>query len=276
MPAPPEPAIAAPTLPGGRASCGSPARSNIPRRWCSPPPWRRCRTPSRPTGPSCRNGWLRTASCRTPSSKASCWPAKPMPAISPPTTASAPAGRPSTAARKKMGTRRSIPRSSPQTARPCPARYASAGAGCSATAPAAARDARSPPSSSTTGCAAVSAPSGSPSPTSCWKTRAATGAHWAGWRAMSSPWAISGRGWRYPSTRASCLPPTPRCARRPARGSPRGSTRSCSGSPARWMRTTAMHSTASSSSTRPTPWRTPPGRSPNAARSSRPSRAAPA
>ena len=59
------------------------------------------------------------------------------------------------------------------------------------------------------------------------------------------------------------------------RESPRGSTRSSNGWPARSTRTTATPSTARSCSTRPTPWRTPPARSPNAARSSRPSRAVP-
>ena len=75
--------------------------------------------------------------------------------------------------------------------------------------------------------------------------------------------------------RASCLPPTPRCARRPARGSPRGSTRSWSGSPAPSTRRTATPSTARSCSTRPMPWRMPPARRASAARSSRPSRGVP-
>ena len=45
--APTPPLSPAPTPPGGRASCGCPARSNIRRRWCSPPPWRPCRIPRR-------------------------------------------------------------------------------------------------------------------------------------------------------------------------------------------------------------------------------------
>ena len=76
-----------------------------------------------------------------------------------------------------------------------------------------------------------SEPSGSPSPTSCWRTRDATGRHWAGWRATSSRSEISGRAWRSRSPRASSSPPTPRCARRPVRAGPRASTRSSSGSP---------------------------------------------
>ena len=103
---------------------------------------------------------------------------------------------------------------------------------------------RSPRSFSTTACAAGRRRSGSRSPTSCWRTRAATGPRSAGWRATSSRWATSARGWRSPSTPASSLPPTPRCARRPARGSPRASNRSWSGSPARSTRRTATPSTA--------------------------------
>ena len=171
--------------------------------------------------------------------------------------------------------RKPTPRSSPRKGRPCRIRCASAGAGCWATAPAAARDGRSPRSSSTTACAAGSVPSGCRSPTSCWRTRAATGPRWAGWRATSSRSATSGRGWRSRSTRASCSRPTPRCARRPARGSPRGWSRSSNGSPARSTRRTVTPSTGWSCSTRPTPWPTPPARSPSAARSSRPSRGAP-
>ena len=58
----------------------------------------------------------------------------------------------------------------------CPSRSASGAAGCWATALAAARAGRSPPSFSTSGCGARSGRSGSRSPTSCWRTRAATGA----------------------------------------------------------------------------------------------------
>ena len=62
----------------------------------------------------------------------------------------------------------------------CPSRSASGGAGCWATAPAAARAGRSPPSFSTGGCGVRSGHFGSRSPTSCWRTRAATGAPSAG------------------------------------------------------------------------------------------------
>ena len=47
----------APTIRGGRARCGCRARSSIRRRWCSPPPWRRCRIPCRHTGRCCPNAW---------------------------------------------------------------------------------------------------------------------------------------------------------------------------------------------------------------------------
>ena len=46
----------APTSPGGRAPSVSPARSSIPRRWCSPAPWRRCRTRRPRTVPCCPRG----------------------------------------------------------------------------------------------------------------------------------------------------------------------------------------------------------------------------
>ena len=67
------------------------------------------------------------------------------------------------------------PPMSPTKARSCPPRCASGAAGCSATAPARARAARSPPSCSTTGCAAAGARSGCRSPTSWSRTQ---GAHW--------------------------------------------------------------------------------------------------
>ena len=44
------------TSPGGRAPSVSPARSSIPRRWCSPAPWQRCRTRRLPTVPCCPRG----------------------------------------------------------------------------------------------------------------------------------------------------------------------------------------------------------------------------
>ena len=64
-PAPPTPLrtnrprrrMPAPTIRGGRASRGCRAPSPIPRRWCSPPPWPRCRIPCRPTGRCCPNAW---------------------------------------------------------------------------------------------------------------------------------------------------------------------------------------------------------------------------
>ena len=64
-PAPPTPLrtnrarrrMPAPTNRGGRASRGCRGRSPIPRRWCSPPPWPRCRIPCRPTGRCCPNAW---------------------------------------------------------------------------------------------------------------------------------------------------------------------------------------------------------------------------
>ena len=63
----------------------------------------------------------------------------------------------------------------PAMAKPCPRRCVCGAAGCWATAPVAARAARSPPSSSTTGCAAAAGRCGCPPPTSCSRTRAATG-----------------------------------------------------------------------------------------------------
>ena len=125
--------------------------------------------------PMLRNASWPRVSCRTLSSKASCWRAKPTRATSRRATASAAAGRPSNGAAR---TTRARPPSR-TTARRCPRRYASAGAGCWATARAAARDARWRPSSSTAGSAAASARSGSASRTSCWKTPAATGPRWA-------------------------------------------------------------------------------------------------
>ena len=47
----------APTIPGGRASRGCRAPSPIRRRWCSPPPWPRCRIPCRPGARCCPNAW---------------------------------------------------------------------------------------------------------------------------------------------------------------------------------------------------------------------------
>ena len=241
------PTTPAPTPRGGPASSGCRAQSSIRRPWCSPPPWPPYRIPRRHTGPCCPSASSPRAYCRTPSSRASCWRGRPISAISPRSTGSDPSGRRSTAARQTVRTattRKSTPLSSPRKARPCRSRCASAGAGCWATAPDAARAGRSPPSSSTTGCADGRKRSGSRSPTSCWRTRGATGPHWAGWRATSSRSATSGRAWRYPSTPASCSRPTPRCARRPARVVPRGWIRLWDGSPVRSTRRTATPSTA--------------------------------
>ena len=113
----------------------SPARSRIRRGSCSRPRWPRSRRPSPPTGRTCRPTSSPTACCPTPSSRASSMPARPMPAISPDRGRST---RPSMSSRPRPTT--------PRT--PC----ASGAAGSSATAPAPARAARSPASSSTTGC----------------------------------------------------------------------------------------------------------------------------
>ena len=47
---PPMPASTSPGVPGPRAF---PAPANIRRRWCNPPPWRRCPIPCRPTARCC-------------------------------------------------------------------------------------------------------------------------------------------------------------------------------------------------------------------------------
>ena len=234
-----------PTRHGARAWCGFRARSSIRRRSCNPAPWPRCLTRCRPTARCCPHAWSPTGCCPTPSSRASCSRARPMRATSPPTTASARDGRPSSAAttpepvRGRLSARPSIPTPSPATARCCPPRSASGAAGCWATAPAPARAARSPPSCSTTGCAAGAVRCGSRSPTSSSRTPAATGPRSAGATTTSSPWASSARGPRSPCTRGSSSRPTRRCARRPGKGSRRASTRSSPGSQARSTRTTA-------------------------------------
>ncbi len=101
---------------------------------CSRRRWPRSRRPSPATGRICRPTSSPMAFCRTRSSRASSMPARPMPAISPDRGSST---RPSMSSRPR--------RTTPRT--PC----ASAAAGCWATAPAPARAARSPASSSTTG-----------------------------------------------------------------------------------------------------------------------------
>ena len=168
------PATPALTRRGGRAPCGCRARSSIRRRWSSPPPWPPCRIRRRRTARCCRSAWLRRVSSPTPSSRASYWRERRIHGISRLITESAPSGRPSTAASSTMTAtkRRSTPPSSPRKARRCRSRCVSAGAGCWATAPAAARAGRSPPLSSTTACAAGKKRSGSRSPTSCWRTQA--------------------------------------------------------------------------------------------------------
>ena len=83
----------APTSPGGHPRSMFRAPSRIRPRWCSRVPWRRCRTPCRPTGPCCPSAWLARAGSPTPSSRASSSPARRTSAILPPSTASAPAGR---------------------------------------------------------------------------------------------------------------------------------------------------------------------------------------
>ena len=263
---------------GARAWCGFLAPSSIRPRWCSPPPWPRCRIRRRRTARFVLSAWSPTGSSRTPSSRASYWRAKPIRAISPPTTASARAGRPSSAVARtamRTTTMRTIPGPSPPTARCCRRRSGSAAAGCWETAPERARAGRSPPWCSTTGCAAGSGRSGSRSPTSWSRTRAATGPRSAEPRPTCSRSPTSARARTSRSPRGSCSRPTRRCARRPARASSPGSTRSWNGWPAAWRRTTATLIKASSCSTRRTRWPTPPARRAIAARSSRRSRAAP-
>ena len=72
-------------------------------------------------------------------------------------------------------------------------------------------------------------------------------------------WASSARGPIFLKRPGSCSPPMQPCARPPARESARASNRSWAGSRTGWMKTPAMPMAASSCSTRPTPWPTPPG-----------------
>ena len=138
-----------PTSPGGRAPSMFLAPSPTRRRWCSRAPWRRCRTPCRPTVRCCPSAWSARAGSPTPSSRASSSPARPTSATSPPSTASAPAGRRCSASMPRATTRTAT--MSRARTKCCRSRSASGAAGCSATAPAAARAGRSPRSSSTSG-----------------------------------------------------------------------------------------------------------------------------
>ena len=86
---------------------------------------------------------------------------------------------------------------------------------------------------------------------------------WAAIRAAARPtsyhWASSARGPKYLKSPGSCSPPMQPCARLLARESARASNRSSAGLRTGWMKTPAMPMAASSSSTRRTPWPTPPG-----------------
>jgi hypothetical protein len=113
-----------------------------------------------------------------------------------------------------------------------------------ATAPGPARAGRSPPASSTTGCRASGATSGSPRTSRCSKMRGATGPRSAASRPMSSRSATGRSTSPSRSSRASCLSPIRPCARRAAIIA--GSSRSSTGR--------ARISTASSSSTKRTRW----------------------
>ena len=100
---------------------------------------------------------------------------------------------------------------------------------------------------------------GCPPPTSCSRTRAATGPRSAARRPTSFPWASSAKGPKFLKRPGSCLPPMQPCARLPVRESARALNRSWAGSRTGWMKTPAMPMAASSCSTRLTPWPTPPG-----------------
>ena len=180
----------APTRDGGHRASTCRARSSTRRRWCSRAPWRRCRTPCRPTARCCprcvvTQGLLSDAQLESVVLAGQAherhlaaeyrigagWETVRRVDAEAAMTATMPTRQlPKTTARPSTPTSR------------CPIRCASGAAGCWATAPAAAREGRSPPSSSTSGSGAASERSGSPSPTSCWRTRAATGAPSAGVR----------------------------------------------------------------------------------------------
>ena len=246
---------------------GAGRHPSIRPRWCSRARWPRCPIRCRPGARCCPNASSPTGCSPTRKRRASSSRARPMRATSVPATASARAGRPFSAAGPTTA-KPSTPLISPTTARPFRRRSGSAAAGCSATGPAPARAARSPPSCSTTGSGAASARSGSPSPTSSSRTRAATGPRIGrARRRRHRTWPSSARGPRSRCPRGSSSRPTRRCARRPARGRRRGSTRSSPGSRARSTRTTATLIKGASCSTRPTRWRTRRARRAAAARS---------
>ncbi|MHC2622203.1 putative RNA methylase [Bradyrhizobium huanghuaihaiense] len=122
---------------------------------------RSCRR-SRATGPGCRPASSVMASSPTPSLRRSSMLARRMLTILP---ALGRLTRPSTWSRPPATTRRT--------------RSVSVEASCSGTAPAPARVASPPASFSTIGCKAGARRSGSRSPTSCSRTRSATGRRWA-------------------------------------------------------------------------------------------------
>ena len=113
--------------------------------WCSPPQWRRYATPIRPRARCCPLGWSPTTRCPTPSSRASCSPPRRTAEHLQATYRISDdhelvrrvndAGKLHRRRPRRQGRRPALRR----------ARCAFARAGCSATAPAAARAARSPP-----------------------------------------------------------------------------------------------------------------------------------
>ena len=273
----------APTRGGGHRASTCRARSSTRRLWCSRAPWRRCRTPCRPTARCCPPRWWPRGCSPTRNSRASSSPATLTSVTSPPSTASAPAGRHSC---RRHSCRRPCSAPTPRAMRAtiplrlqnttaslstqtslCPIRCASGAAGCWATAPAAAREGRSLPSS---------------------LDQWLRGRKRALWLSQSDKlledarrdWcAIGGRARRRHSTRQGA--PGGRyspCARnplrhlchaslpRPGRGSPPASTRSSPGSRTARTRTGATPIRESSSSTRRTPWPTRRGRRARAAR----------
>ena len=142
----------------GSNRSGSPARRRTRPSWCSRLRWPRSCRRSRATGPGCRPASSVMASSPTPSLRRSSMLARRMLTILP---ALGRLTRPSTWSRPPATTRRT--------------RSVSVEASCSGTAPAPARVASPPASFSTIGCKAGARRSGSRSPTSCSRTRSATG-----------------------------------------------------------------------------------------------------